>query len=193
MEDVAAAYAFLASDDAAFIHGSALVIDGGQLAGRCESGPDIGQALKRHCRGMGVGSLSRPAAYRWLWANAIVAFWFAYIVTRPLGASFADWLALAAQRGRPRGLGHGVVSLVSIDHHHRLGCLHGCLRQGRMVRHAAPGPPAWSATGLDPGARDRPLPAGLGTAALGDAAAPGRTGTRSVAGSRSRGGASRWG
>jgi NAD(P)-dependent dehydrogenase (short-subunit alcohol dehydrogenase family) len=30
--DVAAAYAFLASDDAAFIHGSALVIDGGQLA-----------------------------------------------------------------------------------------------------------------------------------------------------------------
>ena len=31
-EDVAAAYAFLASDDAAFIHGSALVIDGGQLA-----------------------------------------------------------------------------------------------------------------------------------------------------------------
>ncbi|HUL25020.1 MAG TPA: SDR family oxidoreductase [Streptosporangiaceae bacterium] len=31
-EDVAAAYAFLASDDAAFIHGTALVIDGGQLA-----------------------------------------------------------------------------------------------------------------------------------------------------------------
>jgi 3-oxoacyl-[acyl-carrier protein] reductase len=31
-EDVAAAYAFLASDDAAFVHGSALVIDGGQLA-----------------------------------------------------------------------------------------------------------------------------------------------------------------
>jgi 3-oxoacyl-[acyl-carrier protein] reductase len=32
VQDVAAAYAFLASDDAAFIHGSALVIDGGQLA-----------------------------------------------------------------------------------------------------------------------------------------------------------------
>lgn len=32
-EDVAAAYAFLASDDAAFITGAALTIDGGQLAG----------------------------------------------------------------------------------------------------------------------------------------------------------------
>jgi NAD(P)-dependent dehydrogenase (short-subunit alcohol dehydrogenase family) len=29
---VAAAYAFLASDDASFIHGAALIIDGGQLA-----------------------------------------------------------------------------------------------------------------------------------------------------------------
>jgi NAD(P)-dependent dehydrogenase (short-subunit alcohol dehydrogenase family) len=31
-EEVAAAYAFLASDDASFVHGEALVIDGGQLA-----------------------------------------------------------------------------------------------------------------------------------------------------------------
>ena len=31
-EEVAAAYAFLASDDASFIHGAALVIDGGQVA-----------------------------------------------------------------------------------------------------------------------------------------------------------------
>jgi 3-oxoacyl-[acyl-carrier protein] reductase len=31
-EEVAAVYAFLASDDASFIHGTALVIDGGQLA-----------------------------------------------------------------------------------------------------------------------------------------------------------------
>jgi NAD(P)-dependent dehydrogenase (short-subunit alcohol dehydrogenase family) len=31
-EEVAAAYAFLASDDASFIHGTSLVIDGGQLA-----------------------------------------------------------------------------------------------------------------------------------------------------------------
>jgi 3-oxoacyl-[acyl-carrier protein] reductase len=31
-EEVAAAYAFLASDDASFIHGAGLVVDGGQLA-----------------------------------------------------------------------------------------------------------------------------------------------------------------
>jgi len=31
-DEVAAAYAFLASDDASFVHGAALVIDGGQTA-----------------------------------------------------------------------------------------------------------------------------------------------------------------
>jgi uncharacterized membrane-anchored protein len=34
-----------------------------------------------------------PALAYWLFGlNEIVAFWFAYIMTRPLGASFADWL-----------------------------------------------------------------------------------------------------
>jgi uncharacterized membrane-anchored protein len=49
--------------------------------------------------------------YRWLGWNSIFTFWFAYVVTRPLGASFADWV------GKPRvvsglGWGDGRVSLV---------------------------------------------------------------------------------
>jgi len=49
-------------------------------------------------------------AHRWLRLNAIAAFWFAYIVTRPLGASFADWLGVSHARG---GLnwGTGAVSI----------------------------------------------------------------------------------
>jgi uncharacterized membrane-anchored protein len=39
--------------------------------------------------------------------DSILAFWFAYVVTRPLGASIADWL------GKPEGvgLGSGAVSV----------------------------------------------------------------------------------
>ena len=53
-----------------------------------------------------------PAIAWWkLRLNAVVAFWFAYIVTRPLGASFADWMGVSPARG---GLdwGTGPVSLV---------------------------------------------------------------------------------
>ena len=46
-----------------------------------------------------------PALARWRgWLNPIAAFWFAYVVTRPLGASLADWI------GKPvasQGLGVG--------------------------------------------------------------------------------------
>jgi uncharacterized membrane-anchored protein len=50
-------------------------------------------------------------AYRLLGLNAILAFWFAYIVTRPLGASFADWIGRAHSLGG-LGLGTGPISLV---------------------------------------------------------------------------------
>jgi uncharacterized membrane-anchored protein len=43
-------------------------------------------------------------AYRYLNLNAIVAFWFAYVMTRPLGASFADWMGKSRHAG---GLGWG--------------------------------------------------------------------------------------
>ncbi len=49
--------------------------------------------------------------YRRFGMNSILAFWFAYVVTRPLGASFADWLAVSPERGG-LGLGTGPVSFV---------------------------------------------------------------------------------
>jgi uncharacterized membrane-anchored protein len=42
------------------------------------------------------------AARRWLGLNAVAAFWIAYVLTRPLGASFADWMGSPPFRG---GLG----------------------------------------------------------------------------------------
>ena len=52
-----------------------------------------------------------PAVGYWRFGlNGVFAFWFAYIVTRPLGASFADWIAVPQSRGG-LGLGWGPVSL----------------------------------------------------------------------------------
>ncbi len=42
--------------------------------------------------------------------NEIFAYWFAYIITRPLGASFADWMSVSHSRGG-LGLGTGLVTL----------------------------------------------------------------------------------
>jgi uncharacterized membrane-anchored protein len=49
-------------------------------------------------------------AYRLVGLNEIVAFWFAYIITRPLGASFADWLAVPSTQGG-LNLGKGTISI----------------------------------------------------------------------------------
>ena len=42
--------------------------------------------------------------------NPIFAFWFAYVLTRPLGASFADWMDFEKSSGG-LGLGRGPVAL----------------------------------------------------------------------------------
>ncbi len=42
--------------------------------------------------------------------NAVLAFWLAYILTRPLGASFADWMGKSASIGG-LGWGDGTVAL----------------------------------------------------------------------------------
>lgn len=49
--------------------------------------------------------------FRWLRWNAVLSFWFAYVVTRPLGASIADGLA-KPQYSSGLGVGDGPVVLV---------------------------------------------------------------------------------
>jgi uncharacterized membrane-anchored protein len=52
-----------------------------------------------------------PALAYWLFKiNAVFAFWFAYIMTRPLGASFADWFGVPKRLGG-LNLGRGIVSI----------------------------------------------------------------------------------
>jgi len=58
-----------------------------------------------------AGLMLIPAiGYRWFKMNEVLAFWFAYVLTRPLGASIADWLAKPKHRSG-LGLGDGPVSL----------------------------------------------------------------------------------
>ncbi|MER5506674.1 hypothetical protein ABT052_15280 [Streptomyces sp. NPDC002766] len=49
-------------------------------------------------------------AHRLTVLKAVPAFWTAYVITRPLGASLADWMALGHARGG-LGLGLGPVTL----------------------------------------------------------------------------------
>jgi uncharacterized membrane-anchored protein len=54
-----------------------------------------------------------PAIGWWrLRMNPIVAFWFAYIITRPVGASFADWFSKPTNGGL--GAGDGTVSAIAL-------------------------------------------------------------------------------
>jgi uncharacterized membrane-anchored protein len=80
-----------------------------------------------------------PAAgYRWLRWNPILSFWAAYVITRPLGASFADWA------GKPvsatgLGWGDGRVALVLTA---LIACLVGYLAVTRKDVQAAGSPAA---------------------------------------------------
>jgi uncharacterized membrane-anchored protein len=60
----------------------------------------------------GVLILIPAVAHRGFGLNPIAAFWFAYVLTRPLGASFADWLD-ASHKRHGLAFGAGPVSLVS--------------------------------------------------------------------------------
>jgi len=58
-----------------------------------------------------TGMIAVPAIGYWLFnLNEIAAFWIAYILTRPIGASIADWLSKPKSVGG-LGWGNGHVSL----------------------------------------------------------------------------------
>ena len=50
-------------------------------------------------------------AYKFLSANEVMTFWFSYIMTRPFGASFADWFGRGKDLGGI-GFGTGKTSIV---------------------------------------------------------------------------------
>lgn len=59
----------------------------------------------------GAGIALTYAAYRVVGLNAVAAFWIAYILTRPFGASFGDLLSQPSSNG---GLGLGTVGTSAI-------------------------------------------------------------------------------
>ena len=95
-----------------------------------------------------------PAVAYWRFGmNAIAAFWFAYIVTRPLGASFADWLAWPRSIGG-LGVGHGLVSAYSTIIIIGFVAYMTITRQDVVGRPATSGQPG-SGADLRPGLADR--------------------------------------
>jgi uncharacterized membrane-anchored protein len=60
-----------------------------------------------------AGIIMLPAiGYRWFKLNAVIAFWLCYTITRPLGASFADWLGVPAPYGDGLQIGTATTSVV---------------------------------------------------------------------------------
>jgi uncharacterized membrane-anchored protein len=61
-----------------------------------------------------AGVILIPAIGWWRFnMNPILAFWFAYVITRPLGASISDWLSKPVS-GTGLGLGNGTTSLIGL-------------------------------------------------------------------------------
>lgn len=53
-------------------------------------------------------------AWRLGWVGGVTGFWSAYVLTRPLGASFADWFAKPHSFGHGLGVGDGTVAAVGL-------------------------------------------------------------------------------
>jgi len=68
-----------------------------------------------------AGVIAIPAvAFRWLKLDSVIAFWLAYVTTRPLGASFADWMGVSPARGGldwgtgPSSLALGMIIVILV-------------------------------------------------------------------------------
>jgi uncharacterized membrane-anchored protein len=57
--------------------------------------------------------IALPAVGRRLGLNSIAAFWIAYVLTRPLGASIADWLGKPHRPDGGLGFGDGTVAALA--------------------------------------------------------------------------------
>jgi uncharacterized membrane-anchored protein len=56
-----------------------------------------------------AGLIAIPALAFWRFRRGpVLCFWSAYVLTRPLGASFADWIGVSHERG---GLGVGTLEI----------------------------------------------------------------------------------
>src|SRR5262249_49432940 len=93
--------------------------------------------------------------------NPILAFWICYVLTRPVGASYADWVAFPTSVGG-LGVGHGPVALfltflIVIF----VGYLAVTRRDVEEVAEAAPRPtPTGHRRGARPAAEYPPTPPG---------------------------------
>jgi uncharacterized membrane-anchored protein len=59
-------------------------------------------------------AIALPGLAWWkLGLNPVVAFWAAYVLTRPLGASFADWLGKPHSKAGGLGWGDGTVTVIT--------------------------------------------------------------------------------
>jgi uncharacterized membrane-anchored protein len=131
-----------------------------------------------------ISIIALPAAGWWRFKmNPIFAFWFAYIVTRPIGASFADWFS-KPHSTTGLGLGDGTVSGVALIVFVALVAYATITKVDvqttrRVAHHAQPGPVAQldsAAQGVGPlrgapGAPQLPLRPGAQTP-LADPATP---------------------
>lgn len=86
-----------------------------------------------------LAAIAVPLVAWRLGANPVVTFWTAYVLTRPLGASFADWLSKPHQLGGGVGFGDGPVTLVALAVIVVL-VVHVTLRRNDIQASSIPGP-----------------------------------------------------